>query len=185
MWEWHQPNWCFVWIAWNFRKFWVDHVLSHHRSLEALRTRSPWLKKTRTAAWSLRMYTLPETNSEFTLQMDAWKTIVSFWGPANFQGWNVSFREGISYLEKCTAWKGSMAIATPISIGLLRPLQIATILGVAMADRHLLSLRCIYVWLEKLHVHNLLRIAFSKSHRLRDSSRWPFKQKLHVIYLED
>ena len=36
--------------------------------------------------------TLPETNSS-PLKMDAWKTILSYWVSANFQGRAVSFRE--------------------------------------------------------------------------------------------
>ena len=38
--------------------------------------------------------TLPETNS-LHLKVDGWNIIVSFWGPAYFQGRTVSFREGI------------------------------------------------------------------------------------------
>ena len=40
--------------------------------------------------------TFPETNS-LHLKMDVWKTILSFWGPANFQVRNVCFREGNSW----------------------------------------------------------------------------------------
>ena len=43
--------------------------------------------------------TLPETNSSH-LKMDGWKTILSFWGPAYFQGRTVSFREGIFCLQR-------------------------------------------------------------------------------------
>ena len=42
--------------------------------------------------------TLPETNNS-PLKMDGWNTIVSFWGPAYFQGRTVSFRE--CKLVKC------------------------------------------------------------------------------------
>ena len=42
--------------------------------------------------------TLPETNS-LHLKMDGWNTIISFWGPAYFQGRFVSFRE-----RKCDTW---------------------------------------------------------------------------------
>ena len=37
--------------------------------------------------------TLPETN-RLHLKVDGWNTIVSFWGPAYFQGRTVSFSEG-------------------------------------------------------------------------------------------
>ena len=41
--------------------------------------------------------TLPETNSS-PPKMDGWNTILSFWGPAYFQGrFAVSFREGSSF----------------------------------------------------------------------------------------
>ena len=43
----------------------------------------------------LDVSTFPETNS-LHLKMDGWKTILSFWGPANFQVRNVCFREGKS-----------------------------------------------------------------------------------------
>ena len=37
--------------------------------------------------------TLPETSSKKHLKMDGWKTILSFWVSAYFQGRAVSFRE--------------------------------------------------------------------------------------------
>ena len=39
--------------------------------------------------------TLPEAKI-FHLKMDGWNTILSFWGPAYFQGRTVSFREGVN-----------------------------------------------------------------------------------------
>ncbi len=46
--------------------------------------------------------TLPDFHT-FSPKMDGWNTIVSFWGPAYFQGQTVSFREGIS-LELLYRW---------------------------------------------------------------------------------
>ena len=42
--------------------------------------------------------TLPKTNSSH-LKMDGWNTIVSFWGPAQFQVRTVRFREGTLFVD--------------------------------------------------------------------------------------
>ena len=40
------------------------------------------------------LLTFPETNSEWKhLKMDGWNTILSYWGPAYFQGQTVSFSQ--------------------------------------------------------------------------------------------
>ena len=46
---------------------------------------------------------LPETNIS-PLKMDGWNTIVSFWGPAYFQGRTVSFSECISWCRPDWSW---------------------------------------------------------------------------------
>ena len=60
------------------------------------------------------------------LKMDGWNTIVSFWGPAYFQGRTVSFREG-NHLQPFAGYifVGKMAILCKLSSSGEAPQQLA------------------------------------------------------------
>ena len=170
----------------------TGYILSEASSRQAPRTPLLRWPKTDSTPHHCRIPSLPEVFSHPLKKLLTWTSSRFQIPPMGFSRFFVFcctqlpafFFWWVFYLEKYTAWKASIAIATPVSIGLLWPHTNRHHFG--SSDRRSPStFTTVYVWLEKLHVHNLLRIAFSKSHRLQDSSRSPFKQKLHLIYLED